>query len=142
MLKTKLEIDSIIDWLKTYPEFVKMFDVSKLNDNGQLIDFVGTTTVSENKFLSGTSISEYANDYILQVEKSFISVLARKQNAEFLTNFQKWVREQSRLDLVPQLGNHGKQNTYVDAQQFVGNDTNREVAIYQVMLHIEYKIYE
>ena len=137
-----MEIDSIIKWLKTYPEFVKMFDVSKLDDGGQLIDFAGTTIVSENKFLSGKSVTEYVNDYILQVEKSFVSVLARKKNSEFLTDFQKWVRNQNRLKLIPELGNHGIQKTYVDGQEFVGNDSNREVATYQVMLHIEYKIYE
>lgn len=135
------DIDSIISWLRSYEKFDKVFDVSK-NSEGALIDFSGTSEISKVLFKRGKSITKYVNDYILQVEKPFLTILQRKSNAEFLTDLQKWVRQQSKDNLVPLLGNHGNQKTYVDAQQFVGDDANREVATYQVMLHIEYKIFE
>lgn len=134
------EIQAIINWLTTYPRFAKMFDITKASKDGQLIDFKGTTEIDVNKFLRGKSVTTYVNDYILQVEKPFLTMLNRKDNSEFLTDFQKWVRANAYA--CPQLGNHGYQKVFVDAQEFLGSDENKESAMYQVMLHIEYKIFE
>jgi len=117
-----------------------MFDVTRASKDGQLIDFKGTTELDKTSFFSGKSITTFVNDYILQVDKPFLTMINRKANSEFLVDLQKWVRANSLG--CPKLGNHGRQKVYVDAQEFLGNDTNTEIATYQVQLHIEYKIFE
>lgn len=133
------EIQSIIDWLMTYPKFVETFDVAK-EGTGQLIDYLGTEILETQYFLRIGQKEKRRNDYILQVSKPFLTILQRKENADFLVDLQKWVSEQSVKDLVPRLGNNGRQRAWVDAQEFVENEASDETAIYQVQMHIEYNV--
>ena len=135
------EITQIINWLKTFPDFVKTFDVSR-EGTGQLIDFLGTEIIETVPFVRKGYIERRRNDYVLQVRKPFLAMLQRKQNADFLVRLQKWVAAQSNAGSVPQLGNHGRQKAWVDAQQFVEMEGSDESAIYQVQMHIEYSVYE
>lgn len=135
------EITNIINWLKTFPDFVKTFDVSR-EGSGQLIDFLGTEIIETITFVRVGYVERRRNDYVLQVQKPFLQLLQRKQNADFLVKLQKWVASQSNAGLVPQLGNHGRQKAWVDAQQYVEMEGNDETALYQVQMHIEYSVYE
>lgn len=132
-------IQDLIDWLVKYPEFDKVFDVSK-EGTQQLIDFLGTDTVEVRNYVRNGSRRTLRDDYVLQVSRPFLQMIERKENADFLMNFQKWVDQQSNDGKVPLLGNHGRQRTWVDAQQYVENELSTETAIYQVRLHIQYEV--
>lgn len=133
------EIQSIIDWLVTYPKFAETFDVAR-EGTGQLIDYLGTEIIETTYFVRVGQKERRRNDYLLQVSKPFLTMLQRKENADFLVDLQKWVSEQSVNGLVPKLGNIGRQRTWVDAQEFVENVASDETAIYQVQMHIEYSV--
>ena len=135
------EIESIIKWLTSYPDFSATFDVSR-EGTGQLIDFLGTEILETNFFVRIGYVERRRNDYILEVRKPFLELLQRKRNADFLSNLQKWVASQSNLGHVPLLGNHGRQKAWVDAQQYVDMDDSDETALYQVQMHIEYSVFE
>lgn len=133
------EIQDIINWLTTYEGFTSVFDVSK-QGTGQLIDFLGTETLEVIPYVRQGSRRRLRNDYLLNVSKPFLQLAERKDNADFLVAFQKWVDTESFSNRVPELGNHGRQRTWVDAQQFVVNDTDTETAVYQIRLHISYEV--
>lgn len=132
-------IQDIIDWLVTYDEFNEIFDVSSDNAS-QVIDFLGTETISITNYIRIGYKRVLRDDYLLQVSKPFLKLLERKANTDFLIGLQKWVDNQNILGLVPKIGNHGKQRAWVDAQQFLTNNVEEEVAVYQVRLHIQYEV--
>ncbi len=133
------EIQDIIDWLQTYAGFTDVFDISR-QGTSQLIDFLGTETLDVVPYVRSGSKRNLRNDYLLNVSKPFLRLAERKENADFLVAFQKWVDTESFSNRVPLLGNHGRQRTWVDAQQFVVNDINTETAVYQIRLHISYEV--
>ena len=135
------EIQSIIDWLETFPKFKKTFDVTK-EGTDQLIDFLGTEILDTQYYVRVGQKERRRNDYVLEVAKPMLKLLQRKQNADFLVDLQKWVSDQSVKGLVPVLGNHGRQKAWVDAQQYIELDESNEVGLYQVQLHIEYTTLE
>lgn len=134
-------IQSIITWLQTYAGFTDVFDVSSRNTN-QLIDFLGTETLDVIPYVRQGSKRILRNDYLLNVSKPFLQLAERKDNADFLVAFQKWVDAESFNNRVPLMGNHGRQRTWVDAQQFVVSDKDTEMAVYQIRLHISYEVVE
>lgn len=134
-------IQSIITWLQTYTGFTDVFDVSSRNTN-QLIDFLGTETLEVIPYVRQGSKRILRNDYLLNVSKPFLQLAERKDNADFLVAFQKWVDTESFNNRVPLMGNHGRQRTWVDAQQFVVSDKDTEMAVYQIRLHISYEVVE
>jgi hypothetical protein len=142
-------LDSIMEWLTNYKGFDRLQDLrvdyySQQPDNGS-IDPSGVQIISITENIIGTKTVD------MQYNFGVYFVLAKDpgdeetavDNAAWVMDFQKWVNEQSILQLAPTFGDVPKSETIKAQNGAVTAADNEGVAIYMVQLSVNFtKIYE
>lgn len=130
-------MERITNWLQTYP-----------NWQGTLwVDSLQTQTGSCGVFPLGIRVLDRKQDVLgnetLRLQSRYqlrrIVALDRNngENAQWLQDLQKWVLEQSRLQLAPQLGLH-TQWSVKDGK--LEKDRRPGVGVYSLTLEVEYTV--
>lgn len=142
-------LDTIKEWLATYKGFDRLQDLrvdyySQQPDNGS-IDPSGVQIISITENIIGTKTVD------MQYNFGVYFVLAKDpgdeetavDNAAWVMDFQKWVNEQSILQLAPKFGDVPKSEAIKAQNGAVTAADNEGVAIYMVQLSVNFtKIYE
>lgn len=142
-------LDKVREWLKTYKGFDRLQDLrvdyySQQPDNGS-IDPSGAQVISVTENIIGTKTVE------MQYNFGIYFVLAKDpgdentavDNAAWVMDFQRWVNEQSILQLAPAFGDVSRAESIKAQNGAVMAADSEGVAIYMVQLSVNFtKIYE
>lgn len=142
-------LDKVREWLKKYEGFDRLQDLrvdyySQQPDNGS-IDPSGAQVISVTENIIGTKTVE------MQYNFGIYFVLAKDpsdentavDNAAWVMDFQRWVNEQSILQLAPTFGDVPRAESIKAQNGAVMAADSEGVAIYMVQLSVNFtKIYE
>ena len=142
-------LDKIKEWLEQYPGFDRLRELrvdyySQQPDNGS-IDPSGVqiNSITENIWGTRTADMQYNFGVYFVLAKDPGDEDTAVDNAAWVMDFQRWVNEQSILQLAPKFGDVPKSESIKAQNGAVAAADSEGVAIYMVQLSVNFiKIYE
>lgn len=142
------DLDSLKEWLKTYPgaDLTEMRVDYTDHLPGQFGVFPsGLVEIRRRRDILGNTTVQNRYNFALYIvfEKAAGDDVGAQINADWVMDFQRWVQEQSVMGLAPTFGNIAQSHEVMSAQNgaLYETDTAEGLAMYMVQLSATFQKY-